>query len=50
MAAASGDVAAGFWGSEGDLELLAEEQVLDPKAPTAADGGDEGGMYERDEF
>jgi len=33
-----------------DLKLLAEEQVLDHEAPTAAEAGDEGDLYEPDEF
>ena len=37
-------------GAESDLELLAKEQVLDDKALTAVDGGDEGGQNEPDEF
>jgi hypothetical protein len=37
-------------GTEGDLELLAEEQVLDDDALTAADGCDEGGEDEADEL
>ena len=37
-------------GAEGDLELLAEEQVLDDEALTAADGGDQGSQDEPDEF
>ncbi len=36
-------------GAKGDLKLLAEEQVLDDQTPTAAAGGDEGGLYEPDE-
>jgi len=32
------------------LELLAEKQVLHDEALTAADGGDEGGQDEPDEF
>jgi len=31
-------------GAKGDLKLLAEEQVLDDEAPTASEGGDDGGM------
>jgi hypothetical protein len=38
------------WGAEGDRELLAEEQVLDDQALTAADAGDEGGQDEPDEL
>ena len=37
-------------GAEGDLELLAEEQILNEEALTAADGGDEGGQEEPDKF
>ena len=37
-------------GAEGDLELLAEEQVLDDQTLKAADGGDEGGQDGPDEF
>ena len=37
-------------GTKGDLKLLAEEQVLDDEAPTAAESGDEGGLCEPDEF
>jgi hypothetical protein len=37
-------------GAEGDLELLAKEQVLDGQGLTAADGGDEGGQDEPVEF
>lgn len=37
-------------GAEGALELLAQEPVLDDGALTAADGGDEGGQDEADEF
>jgi hypothetical protein len=37
-------------GAERNLELLAEEQVLDHKTLTAADGGDEGGQDEPDKF
>ena len=37
-------------GAKGDLKLLAEEQVLDDEAPTAADGGDDSGKCELDEF
>jgi hypothetical protein len=37
-------------GAEGDLELLAQEQVLEDDALTAADGSDEGGQDEPDEF
>src|SRR5215469_13112353 len=37
-------------GTEGNLELLAEKQVLHDEALTAADGGDEGGQDEPDEF
>ena len=36
--------------TEGNLELLAEKQVLHDEALTAADGGDEGGQEEPDEF
>jgi hypothetical protein len=37
-------------GAEGDLELLAKEQVLDGQGLTAADGGDEGGQDKPVEF
>ena len=37
-------------GAKGDLQLLAEEQILDDEAPTAADGGDDRGKCEPDEF
>lgn len=37
-------------GAEGAPELLAQEPVLDDGALTAADGGDEGGQDEPDEF
>jgi len=37
-------------GTEGNLELLAEKQVLHDEALTVADGGDEGGQEEPDEF
>ncbi len=37
-------------GTDGNLELLAEEQVLHDEAPTAANGGDEGGQHKPDEF
>ena len=35
---------------EGNLELLAEKQVLNDEVLTAADGGDEGGQDEPEEF
>ena len=37
-------------GTEGNLELLAEKQVLHDEAPTAAGSGDEGGQDEPHEF
>jgi hypothetical protein len=37
-------------GHGGNLELLAEKQVLHDEALTAAGGGDEGGQEEPDEF
>ncbi len=37
-------------GAEGDLELLAEEQVLDHETLTATGGSNEGGHDEPDEF
>src|SRR5262249_13496777 len=36
-------------GTQGNQELLAEEQVLDDEVLTAADGGDEGGQDEPEE-
>ena len=36
--------------TEGDLKLLAQEQVLEEEALAAAEGGDEGGQDEPDEF
>jgi hypothetical protein len=37
-------------GAEGDLELLAEEQVLEEESLAAAEGANEGGPEEADEF
>jgi hypothetical protein len=36
--------------TEGDLKLLAEEQVLEEEAPAAAEGAGEGGEEEPEEF
>ena len=37
-------------GAEGNLELLAEEQVLEEEALTAAEGVSNGGQEKADEF